>query len=171
MKRFTVFVLFTALSLVSFTNLGTSEHKFHVSVTQINYLQEKQSLQIISKIFIDDIERLMRERYDKSVTLTNKNEAEIISFYLQRYLNEKLMLTINDEPITLQFIGKEYDNDIMICYLEVEDVKSIETFEIQNTILLELFEDQQNIVRTNINDKKKSFILIKDNPKGMLNFN
>ena len=35
----------------------TAMHKYYISVTQVNYIQEKQSLQITSRIFIDDFEK------------------------------------------------------------------------------------------------------------------
>ena len=34
----------------------------------------------------------------------------------------------------------------------------------------DVFEEQQNVVRTKIKGKNKSFILIKENDKGVLNF-
>ena len=43
--------LILILPLFAFTTM----HKYYVSVTQINYLQEKQSVQLISRIFIDDL--------------------------------------------------------------------------------------------------------------------
>ena len=55
-------------------------------------------------------------------------------------------------------------------YLEIEGVKEINSFEIQNLVLFDLYAEQQNIIRTNINSKNKSFILIKENDKGLLNF-
>lgn len=165
MKKF-VFILLIALTTVAFT----AKHKFFVSVTQIDYIQEEQSIQIISKIFIDDIERLIRERYDETITLSDIKEPKIVNYYLDRYLKEKLSITINGKPEIINFIGKDYEDDIMVCYLEIEGIPIIETIEIQNTMLFNLFEDQQNIVRTKINGKNKSFILIKENNKGMLNF-
>ena len=43
----------------------------------------------------------------------------------------------------------------MHCYLEIENIKSISTFQITNKVLFDMFEDQKNVIRTNINNKKK----------------
>jgi hypothetical protein len=59
---------------------------------------------------------------------------------------------------------------VVQCYLEIEKVGSIKSFSVENSVLYDLFSDQKNIVRTHINDKNKSFILIPENDKGMLNF-
>jgi len=71
---------------------------------------------------------------------------------------------------TFAFLGKEYEDDIALCYMEISDIKSINSVEITNSVLFELFDEQQNIIRTKINSKKKSFILIPENDKGLLNF-
>ncbi len=89
---------------------------------------------------------------------------------MERYLKDKINIKINGKSAEFKFIGKEYDNDILFCYLEVADVKEVKTIEISNTLLFDSFDDQQNIVKLNINGEKKSFILMDRNDKAMLNF-
>ncbi|GAA3559849.1 hypothetical protein GCM10022395_08380 [Snuella lapsa] len=149
----------------------TAAHKYYVSVTQIEYIKDKQSVQIISRIFIDDFEKLLRERYDETITLANKNEAKSTNRYIETYLKEKLRIKINGKDVAFNFIGKDYEPDIMRCFLEIEHVKSIDTFEISNQVLFDLYNEQQNIVKTKINTKQKSFILVSQNNKAVLNFN
>lgn len=148
----------------------TSFHKYYVSVTQVEYVADKQAVQIISRIFIDDIERLLRERYDESITLAGKNEPEKTDAYLARYLSDKMKIRINGEPVKLNFLGKVYDADVLKCYLEIEQVKAIKSFEITNKVLFDIFEDQQNVIKTKMNDKQKSFILIPQKDQYLLKF-
>lgn len=166
MTHFKKLFLLLILSVLAFT----TAHKYYVSVTQIEYVKEKKSVQIISRIFIDDFEKLLRERYDPNVTLSSENEPAKVDFYIEKYLAEKFQIKINGSKVTVNFIGKEYEADIVYCYLEIENVSSISSFEVTNQVLFDLYSEQQNIVRTNINDKNKSFILIKENDKGLLNF-
>ncbi|TWO33201.1 peptidase E [Seonamhaeicola sediminis] len=147
-----------------------SIHKYYISVTQIEYVQDKQSVQIITRVFLDDFENVLRERYDESITLDKTNGANV-NLYIERYLNNKIKIKINGTAASFAFIGKEYDLDIMKCYLEIEGVESIESFEITNTVLFDMFEDQQNIIKTKINSKQKSFILVAQNDNAVLNFN
>ncbi|MBT8257348.1 MAG: peptidase E [Bacteroidia bacterium] len=160
------FVILFVLPLV----MSVSDHKFYVSVTQLDYIEDRNSVQIISRIFIDDFERLLRERYDEGLTLAMENESSMVDFYTEKYLKEKFLIQIDGKLQTLVFIGKEYEDDIMFAYLEIEEVENINTIEISNEVLFDLFEDQQNIIRTNILAKKKSFILTRENAKGVLNF-
>ncbi|MCR8668366.1 peptidase E [Aestuariibaculum sp. M13] len=167
MKLFKISLLVFALSFLSFATV----HKYYISVTQIDYVEEKQSVQIISRIFIDDFEKLLRERYDDNITLAGKNEPESVDAYMEKYLKEKLMIKINGKPVNVQFIGKAYDVDIAKCYLEIEKVKYIETIEVTNEVLFDVFEEQQNIVKTNINSKQKSVILFPQKASVLLKFN
>tara|TARA_R110000868_G_scaffold1928_2_gene15122 strand:- start:2151 stop:2654 length:504 start_codon:yes stop_codon:yes gene_type:complete len=149
----------------------TTMHKYYISVTQVNYVEEKQSLQIISRIFIDDFENALRDHYDKNLILAEKDEPKEIESYIEKYLKENLIIKINNNDSKITFIGKEYDGDIIRCYLEVEDVNNIESFEISNKILFDLFADQQNIIKTKINSKQKSVIHTSQTHNTVLNFN
>ena len=166
MKKIKQLLFIIAFALFSFTSV----HKYYVSITQIEYVKEKQSLQIISRIFVDDFEKLIRNRYDNNITLNNNEDEVIIDQYVKKYLLEKIDISINGQAKAISFIGKKYDDDIMYCYLEIENIASIKSFEIKNKVLFDLFDDQKNIVRTNINDKNKTFVLIPEKDKGLLNF-
>jgi Domain of unknown function (DUF6702) len=148
-----------------------SVHKFYVSVTQIEYIKEKQSIQVITRVFIDDFEELLRKRYDENVTLNVSKDESNIDAYIQKYLLTKIQIEINGNYKKFEFLGKEYEDDIMYCYLEVADIENIDSFKITNQLLFDLFEEQQNIVKTNINSKRKSFMLTLNNDSGVLNFN
>lgn len=160
------YVLLFVLPMV----LSVSKHKFYVSVTQVEHVEDQKSIQVISRIFIDDFERLLRERYDKDITLAIENEDSMVDFYTEKYLREKFEILIDGSLQNLVFIGKEYEDDIMFVYLEIEKVEEVNTVEISNKVLFELFDDQQNIIRTKFRGKMKSFILTKENAKGVLNF-
>ena len=166
MHRFKLLLLIIILPLISFTAL----HKYYVSVTEIEYINEQKSVQIISRIFIDDFESLLRNRYDERLTLAIENEDDLVNYYTEKYLKEKLKITINGQPLEFNFIGKEYEEDIMLNYLEIVNVDNISSIEVTNRILFKLFPAQKNIVRFKINSKNKSILLIKENDKGLLNF-
>ena len=166
MKIIKIVFLFLVLPLLSFTTI----HKYYVSVTEIEYVKEKKSVQIISRIFIEDLEDVIQLRYDEELIIEKENEVPEIDFFIEKYLKAKLIININGEEKLVNYLGKEFDNDIVICYLEIEGVDKIQSLEIQNQVLFDLYAEQQNIVRTKVNSENKSFILIKENDKGLLNF-
>ncbi|MEW7291011.1 DUF6702 family protein [Aquimarina sp. 2304DJ70-9] len=160
-----LFLIGLSITLSSFVT-----HKFYVSVTQVDYNKEEQSLQIISRIFIDDIEEILKERYDSSIILDPTKEASEVDEFIKKYLTQKLEFIVNNEEVSFTFIGKEYEDDLMICYLEIENITSLETIQISNQVLMDLFEEQQNIVHVKKEKQRKSLILEKGRDKGMLKF-
>ncbi|WP_062053051.1 DUF6702 family protein [Aquimarina longa] len=162
--------LFFLLTLVFVLNSFKTIHKFYVSVTQVEYNEQQESLQIISRIFIDDIKELLKERYDVTIEVGEKEDTKIDE-YLSLYISKKLKFTVNDKEVPFTFIGKEYEDDLIICYLEIEHISFLETIEVTNQILMDLFEEQQNIIHVKKNNQRKSLILQKEKHLGVLNFN
>ena len=167
MKRIKIFLLIVILPLMAFSAF----HKYYISVTQVDYIQEKQSVQITTRIFIDDFEKVLRARYNENIVLAGKEETKEANKYIETYLRSKIRVRINDKDMNLIFIGKEYDIDIIQCYIEIQDVTLVKSIEVTNEVLFDLFEDQQNMIKTKINSKQKSFLLNKNNKKALLNFN
>ncbi|MCT4629500.1 DUF6702 family protein [Winogradskyella sp.] len=162
-----IFTLLFSISLIS----SDAKHDYYVSVTNIEYSKEQQSIQIINQVFIDDFEKLIRERYDESITLTENEEQEVVELYMQRYLSQKLKIKINGTNYNFNYIGKEYKDDITYSYLEIENIKNISSISVTNQILFDILPEQQNIVRLKLLGKNKSFLLNPDNDECLLNFN
>ena len=161
------------ISLILLTTLllsFTAWHKYYLSITEIEYIKEQKSVQVITRIFIDDFQRLLKQRYSDTIELDNNQDEKGIDAYIEKYLKSRINITINNSEKVLKFIGKEYDNDIVYCYFEIENVVEINSFKIKNTTLFDSFSEQKNVVRLNINNKNKTFVLIPENDKGMLNF-
>ena len=153
-----IFILFSSAAL----------HKFYVSTTKIEYVEKTQSVQIISKIFIDDLEKVLRKKYDESIVLGSENEHE--KDLVKMYVLENLNININGTPVELEYIGKEYEIDLLKVYIEINNISNFSSIEIENVILFDLFNEQKNIIHLNTGKSKRSMVLTRENPKGMLNF-
>lgn len=149
---------------------GTPVHKFYVSITKIEYVQEKESLQIITKIFIDDIEDALQKRYDPSISLDSKKQTPADVAFLKEYILQKLQIKVNGKSVKLDYIGQEYDTDMVVAYMEVKGISDLETIEIENKVLMDMFSEQQNIIHLKTPKSRRSLILDRDEPKGILNF-
>ena len=162
-------ILFLLLVFPLFS--ASTAHKFYVSITKIEYVKEKKSLQIITKIFTDDIEDALQQRYDSSISLDTKKETEAVDEDVKKYLLQKISIKVNGKPVQLDYIGKEYDVDMLVAYLEVTNVPDLKSLEIDNKILIEMFPEQQNIIHLKTPNSRKSLMLDKDEPNGVLKFN
>jgi len=147
-----------------------SAHKYYISLTKIDYIKDKKEVQITMRFFIDDIENTLQNRFNISLELATKQENKKANFYLETYITQKFKVNINDEDKVYRYLGKEYDNDVVFFYLEISDIENINKIVVQNSMLFEEFEEQENYVKLNINNIKKTFILIKANDKEMLKF-
>ena len=150
--------------------LGSTSHKFYVSITKVEYVEEKSSIQIISKIFIDDIELSLKERYNSNVSLATKMESDKDIEMMKDYIFKKLNIQVNGSAVTYTYIGREYDLDIMKIFIEIVDISEVRSIEIENKILMDKFPEQQNIIHYKEKDIRKNMILDINNPKGVLNF-
>lgn len=149
----------------------SSAHKFYVSVTNIAYSEDDKAFQITSRVFIDDFDKLLKERYGIEAKLATPNESKIADEYIEKYFRSKFVVQLDGEIVQYNFLGKRYDNDVVICYLEIPNVKlpELKTMSIQNEVLTDLFDEQKNVVHVKWKGNKKSFVLIRENNKGMLN--
>ncbi|WP_313788433.1 MULTISPECIES: DUF6702 family protein [Flagellimonas] len=170
MKRKIAKVLVLPLAMALFLSFTTA-HKFYVSVTNMFYAEDEEAFQITSRIFIDDLDALLAERYGIKAKLATPDETKVADEYIEKYLRAKFLVLFNGEPAQYTFLGKRYDKDVVICYLEIPKVKlsSIKTMTVENDVLTDLFDEQQNVVHVKWKGKKKSFVLMKSNNKGMLN--
>ncbi|SIR38417.1 DUF6702 family protein [Maribacter ulvicola] len=167
MKFLRPVLLLLILPLFAFTGA----HKFYISVTNVDYSEKDQAVQIITRVFIDDMNTVLKERYGYAAVLGTEKETELDRDFLEKYLRTKFLVEINGKTAKYDFIGHKYDSDMVICYLEVTNVPlpTLKQIGITNEVLTDIYDDQQNVVHIKANGKKKSHVLIKSRIKGMLN--
>ncbi len=154
------FVFFLSFVLTSF-----SDHKFYVGVFQVDYKLDKKVFQITSRVFIDDIEKALEDKHKKKIYLATHKEIKESEQLIASYFSEKFKMTINDKDQEMVFLAKEYEDDVLICYHKINYNGKIKSLSIYNVILTEQFSEQQNLLHTNINGNKNSFLFTNKNTK------
>lgn len=162
-KRFLILLL----PLFAFT----IAHEYYLSVTNVNYAEKEDAIQITTRIFIDDLEKAIKERYEVPLKMATQKELPETDTYVEKYLRSKFLVYLDGEQKSYDYLGKKYDNDVIVCYLEIPKVKfkRLSQISVINEVLTDVFEDQQNILHFKLNNQKKSFVLRRDTNKGMLN--
>jgi len=138
-------------------------HPFHVSVCEIYHNEKTQSLEISLKIFIDDFELSIQKRGDSDFILTESNPDHIDSIPIENYLKDHFTIKLNGKVLKLHFLGFEFNNDAILCYLEAEKVKKINQIELRNSIITEVYDDQINLTHFQLKGEMKSVKTNKDN--------
>ena len=145
-------------------------HKFYVAVFQMEYVPSKKVVQVTSRIFIDDLDAELSKKYGKKMYLSTVKELSNANDYLKSYFSDKIAVKLNGKAVPVKFLGRETEDDVLVCYFTLPAVNSIKSLEIKNTVLFDSFEEQQNIIHTNINSNKRSLLLTNDKPQGLLEY-
>jgi len=63
--------------------------------------------------------------------------------------------------LSLKYLGKKYEDDMIYLYIEIENIDELSSITIENLILTDLFEEQKNMIHFKSGGFEKSFILEK----------
>jgi hypothetical protein len=141
-----------------------------MGIYQINYAPEKQMLQITTRIFVDDLNKALAKKYNKKLHLGTDMESSGEVPLLKKYLAEKFWIKINGKPSTMNFLSKELEGDVLVCYLRINGVSTIKSLETYNSVLVDWNSEQQNITHFTIFGEKQSFLFTASSSKQMLKF-
>ena len=130
-----------------------------MGIYQVNYVPVKKRIEITTRLFVDDLNVVLEKKYNKKTALGLTNESAEDEILLKKYLSEHIFFKINGSKKAFQFVSKELDNNVLVCYLKIMDVPKINSLEIQNDVFVAQFPDQQNLVQSTIYGEKKSVLL------------
>lgn len=136
-------------------------HDFHISRSEINYDRKSGDLQIACHIYIDDLERALELMGQRDLFLCSPKEVGHGDMAIQSYLDKKIIIKASAEVLHPTLLGKETSDDKLAvwCYLEIAGLKQATVFNIENKLLLEVFNDQKNILDFTVDKKKKHFTI------------
>ena len=152
-----------ALMLVGFTL-----HKFYVSLTELRFNPDSSRLEVSMRIFPDDLDRALYEKYGTATQLATSMEPAEADSLVSKYLRHHLRVEVNGAPVSFTYLGKEPEANALWCYLESDPVTSPLSMKIRNTILMDEFEDQVNIIQAYSGDWNKGLLLTRNTPEDEL---
>ena len=140
-------LLFILLSSLSF---HPELHEFHFGKFEIEHNEENSSLEVSMYLFLDDLEEgITKKEGIKDLNLCTDKETNEATQGMIDYISSNFLIYNNDEKLQMNFIGKELSDDLTAvwCYMEILLPNQIGEISISNSVLMELFEDQKNLVR------------------------
>ncbi|MBA4318610.1 MAG: hypothetical protein C0412_09425 [Flavobacterium sp.] len=152
-------ILYPLFALLFLTTSAFTLHKFYMAVYQINYASEKKMLQITSRIFIDDLNATLEKTYNKKFYLGTEKETAAESIFVKEYLAKHFSIKVNNQSKPMNFLSKEIDDDVYVCYWNIKAISKINSLEIYNTVLIDRFPEQKNLVHITVLGVKNSFLL------------
>ena len=151
---------------VGLTSFGL--HKFYMSIYQIQYAADKKRLEITSRIFIDDLNKALLLKYSRATHVGEPEETTEDIALMNKYLFEHFTIKVNGVQKTMVYVSKELDHNVVVGYYKINDIPKITSLSIKNTLLTDVFPEQQNIIQTTFNGKKQSLLLTAENTAGVL---
>ena len=151
--------MINVLSIVCFFLL----HDFYVSVSYMEYDAERNAIEIQKKIFFDDLEVAIKKSYKIDNFDIVNDDQELVNFYIEKYLLENIKLTVNGKKEEFNYLGHEYTNGTIHCYLEVLNIRRLKDINIHDTSLFLHFDGQENLVYFEMNNTLSTIRL--KNPK------
>lgn len=133
---------------ISMISLGwmVLSHPFYISLTEIRQNPNSQRLEIASKIFWDDLEVGLASFHEQSVDFLNPEDSELLQKQVEEYLKENFQIWIAEKEVNWVLLGFEVEEDAAWFYIESEPVKLENSIRVKNSVLIEDFSTQQNIV-------------------------
>ena len=139
------------------------EHEYYLSTTQVRWVPQKQQLQLTSRFFLEDIEAVMQEKVDAKIQFAPDTNKEAIDTFVEKFYRTNIAVKLDGEVQSLVYLGREYQDDLMVIYAELNPVKKdFRNIEIDAQFLTEFLPTQQNIFHLSTPEKRKSFLLTKD---------
>lgn len=146
-------------------------HPIHISVTEIEYNEKNKSLEIVSRIFIDDLELSIRNRKDNhNLEILSPPKDQSTDQLVKEYLKDQLDISADNKVLKINYLGHEIEDLSIVCYMEVEQMKKFKSIKVTNRAITETHDDQSNLVHVTLSGKVRSLRLMKDSPTGKLDF-
>ena len=146
------FLLLSSLCLFSAIPI----HEYHVTVTQMQYNASQKNFEVSIRAFTDDLE--------KGISLYNASRKFAIKDndqnnpYIERYIRKHFVLSFSQKNAEIKYLGKEQEADATWIYLEIPFQGSLENWKLQNSILMETFDDQVNMFNLKYASETKTLL-------------
>jgi hypothetical protein len=146
-------------------------HPIHVSVTEIEFDEKDKALEILMRVFIDDLELTLRNNVkDPGFDFYDPANAAKIDQLVGEYLKTRFKISLDNKIQKSTYLGHEREEEAFIFFIEVANVKKWKTISIHNDIIMETHDDQSNLIHVTVKGKIRSLRLTKDTPANKLTF-
>jgi hypothetical protein len=146
-------------------------HDFHLSLTEIDHNVERKTLEVSIKLFTDDLSLALQAQGAPKMEIGTDREPPQANELIENYLRRNVKFVVNTKPVVYKYLGKQAEMDATWCFLEIPNVSKVQTIEIINTLLIDQFDDETNMVNLNIAGRKKSGMSRKGNTTLKFEFN
>lgn len=124
-------------------------HPVHLSFTTVEYFEEEKKFKILFKLFVDDLDLVLKEKYGKDLKLLEGRWEKNYDKIINAYILEHFRITMDGKDKTksvLKLTSHEVKEQAMWLYYDFNYKAKSEIFNIQNTLMMDLYPDQKNLL-------------------------
>jgi hypothetical protein len=164
--------LFSSLTaFLQVLTLTFALHPLHISVTEIEFDEKDKALEIMMRVFIDDLELTLRNNLNQpEMDILDLKNGVTVDQLASVYLKDRFKISLDGKPQQVNYLGHEREGEAFIFYIEVSKVKRWKTIQILNSIITETHDDQSNLVHVTVKEKVRSLRLTRETPMDKLTF-
>ncbi len=140
-------------------------HPVHVSVTNIEYMESERRFEVSFRLFYDDFETIISDKYNVQLNLGSENRLENENIYFLMYIKERFQLFADGEVLEPSFKSRRMNDDSIWLYFYFERITPAKKIEVRNRLMMDLFMDQKNLVIFKSKGLEKAYILKSKNDK------
>ena len=154
------------VSLITSLIFSYSAHDMHLSVTEIS--NKRGKIEVVIKIFYDDLQAAMGLIPGEELPANYAGAEELIT----EYISKNFELILNEQVLQLELMESTALLPAVWSTFTIADFNFSEEnkLEINNKLMISLFEDQKNIVKINLNDKKRDIAFSKSKYRDTVHF-
>lgn len=131
-------------------------HPFYIAVVEINHNQKEANVEISVRAFAEDLETILQKYNTAKIDINNPSNKAFLDGQISTYLNQKIKLKVNGQPLTLQYIGHEIQKESVWCFFEVPKVTDMSKLEVDCNLLYDFETNQTNILHVKSKGVEKS---------------
>lgn len=142
-------------------------HPFHTSVTELVFNEKEGLWEVSIRLFQDDLEQGLSQLKGKRFQFQPGQGAEEL---IQEFIKKQFGFMVNQVMQTpYRFLGWEPQQDVIWVYVEIPTQQSLSGVFLKNSLLVDSFPDQTNLVHVSRKGDKKSYLFQKGKEVQQLN--
>lgn len=163
MRRFSFLLLLLPL-------LALTRHTYHSSILDLRLNPQKQQVELALKVFTDDLESALSQGRPQRLSLQDPRAQALAEAYLREHLALALPAAGRQPqaPLALQFVGMQAEKDAYWLYAKARLPRATTALWLRNTVMLDQFSDQMNIVNAESGPAKTSELYRAGHEQAML---
>ncbi|MBN2756813.1 MAG: hypothetical protein JXR51_06505 [Bacteroidales bacterium] len=175
-----ILVLFDFSILTSENNISFRYYKYlhpvHLSFTNIEYFESEKKFKILFKIFVDDFDKIILNKYNFDLGFQKDKKNDGYKEFTNKYIKSNFNLKINDNDISKNkliydsHIIKKDDATVWLYY-SLSFKGNATKFEIKNTLMTDLYPDQNNLLIFNYKGFQKAIKFDNNHVSEIINLN